>query len=242
MTARPETSGRRTWPRPRSRSPAASPPAPRCGASRPTGPSTRRHVAVEFVHPVIMGKRALPAVAVDDADPVACLRAQVRRRRRPARGGPASRPRSRPCCERAPAWGLTTVWIGAGSRARRRGGRPRALGRRRRSGRAATTAASCCATTCSGSSPTCASSIPGLLAPGRRRATTTAVHHLLRRGRSPRSSRRRRRPRTGAHGHGVRDRRHDARRRGRPGRPGAASTPAPPSHASTRRRGGRAMS
>ena len=34
-------------------------------------PEHARHVAVEFVHPVIMGKRALPAVAVADDDPVA---------------------------------------------------------------------------------------------------------------------------------------------------------------------------
>ena len=33
-----------------------------------------RHVAVEFVHPVIVGKRALPALTVDSADPVAALR------------------------------------------------------------------------------------------------------------------------------------------------------------------------
>ena len=34
----------------------------------PQWPSHGRHVAVEFVHPVIMGKRALPAVSVDGAD------------------------------------------------------------------------------------------------------------------------------------------------------------------------------
>ena len=36
----------------------------------PDWPEHARHVAVEFVHPVIMGKRALPAVAVVDDDPV----------------------------------------------------------------------------------------------------------------------------------------------------------------------------
>ncbi|MBA3302725.1 MAG: hydrogenase assembly protein HupF, partial [Acidimicrobiia bacterium] len=38
-----------------------------------------RHVAVEFVHPVIVGKRALPAVAVTDAvgDAPATLRSLV---------------------------------------------------------------------------------------------------------------------------------------------------------------------
>ena len=34
----------------------------------PTWPSHGRHVAVEFVHPVIVGKRALPAVSVDGAE------------------------------------------------------------------------------------------------------------------------------------------------------------------------------
>jgi hypothetical protein len=31
----------------------------------PQWPAHARHVAVEFVHPVIVGKRALPAVSVD---------------------------------------------------------------------------------------------------------------------------------------------------------------------------------
>ena len=44
----------------------------------PEWPEHARHVAVEFVHPVIMGKRALPAVAVDDHDPVSALRAVAR--------------------------------------------------------------------------------------------------------------------------------------------------------------------
>ena len=41
----------------------------------PAWPEHARHVAVEFVHPVIVGKRALPAVSVVDPDPVAALRA-----------------------------------------------------------------------------------------------------------------------------------------------------------------------
>jgi D-sedoheptulose 7-phosphate isomerase len=36
-------------------------------ASTPTGRSDARHVAVEFVHPVIVGKRALPAIALERA-------------------------------------------------------------------------------------------------------------------------------------------------------------------------------
>jgi D-sedoheptulose 7-phosphate isomerase len=42
------------------------------GAS-PAARSDARHVAVEFVHPVIVGKRALPAVALDGARDVALL-------------------------------------------------------------------------------------------------------------------------------------------------------------------------
>ena len=44
----------------------------------PEWPEHARHVAVEFVHPVLVGKRALPAVSLDVADPVAALRTLVR--------------------------------------------------------------------------------------------------------------------------------------------------------------------
>ena len=40
----------------------------------PTWPEHARHVAVEFVHPVIIGTRALPAVSVVDPDLVPALR------------------------------------------------------------------------------------------------------------------------------------------------------------------------
>ena len=44
----------------------------------PNWPFHAHHVAVEFVHPVIVGKRALPAVTVPPAaDMVATLRASV---------------------------------------------------------------------------------------------------------------------------------------------------------------------
>jgi len=75
------------------------------------------HVAVEFVHPVIVGKRALPAVTVPpSADMVATLRASV------APGdivlvlADADDPRVLDVMRRGPAWGVETVWIGAGSR------------------------------------------------------------------------------------------------------------------------------
>ena len=44
----------------------------------PTWPSHGRHVAVEFVHPVIVGKRALPAVSVDGAEAEGSLRLLAR--------------------------------------------------------------------------------------------------------------------------------------------------------------------
>lgn len=74
-----------------------------------------QHVAVEFVHPVIMGTRALPAVAVLDDDAVTALR-------------PIARPgdvllvvadahRSvEAVLRRAEVWGLTTIQIGVGPR------------------------------------------------------------------------------------------------------------------------------
>ncbi len=37
-----------------------------------------RHVAVEFVHPVIVGTRSLPAVALEATDPIAAARSLVR--------------------------------------------------------------------------------------------------------------------------------------------------------------------
>ena len=111
-----------------------------------------RHVAVEFVHPVIVGKRALPAVTVDAADPVGRLRALG------ASGdvlvvlGDADTPGAPDCCGGPTAWGLTTVWIGAGAPTAGRRGRPRALGRRPPGGRRpGTTGRSCGCTTCCGS-------------------------------------------------------------------------------------------
>lgn len=44
----------------------------------PGRPDDARHVAVEFIHPVIVGKRALPAMAIVDAGPVARLARVVR--------------------------------------------------------------------------------------------------------------------------------------------------------------------
>ena len=81
----------------------------------PDWPEHAHHVAVEFVHPVIMGKRALPAVAVVDDDPVACLRVQVRRHDVVLVVGRESTV-VRSVLERARIWGLAAVWIGWGPR------------------------------------------------------------------------------------------------------------------------------
>jgi hypothetical protein len=82
----------------------------------PSTPHHARHLAVEFVHPVIVGKRALPAVAVGGGAEVATLRASVRTGDIVVAIGPGSDAAVVDTCRRAPAWGATTVWIGAGTR------------------------------------------------------------------------------------------------------------------------------
>ena len=125
---------RRTSPAPRSPSPAASPPGRRCGASRRHWPEHARHVAVEFVHPVIMGKRALPAVASSTrrsgrraagrvARPATCWSSSA---------APTTGRCRRRCCG-APGVGADDASGSApGPRPPAGRGRPRALGRRRR--------------------------------------------------------------------------------------------------------------
>jgi HupF/HypC family len=77
------------------------------------------HIAVEFVHPVIVGKRALPAVALTGANLVDLVRVSVR----PgdiviavAGADPILDAEVRSVMHRSPAWGATTVWIGSGAR------------------------------------------------------------------------------------------------------------------------------
>lgn len=75
------------------------------------------HVAVEFVHPVIMGKRALPAVVVPaDADLVATLRATVRPGDMVIAVAGTADGEVADAMRRGPAWGVETVWIGSGAR------------------------------------------------------------------------------------------------------------------------------
>lgn len=74
------------------------------------------HVAVEFVHPVIMGKRALPAFALTGADPVGEARLAARPGDVILVIAAADDNRVRDVVRRAPAWGADTVWIGFGDR------------------------------------------------------------------------------------------------------------------------------
>jgi hypothetical protein len=75
-----------------------------------------QHVAVEFVHPVIVGKRALPAVALTGYDPVGAARMSVRPGDVLIAVAGADDPEVRSLMLRAPAWGAVTIWIGHGPR------------------------------------------------------------------------------------------------------------------------------
>ena len=74
----------------------------------PRWPAHGRHVAVEFVHPVIVGKRALPAVHVDGGDLVGAVRLLARPGDVILAIGPADDDRSSARCSGGrTAWGLT---------------------------------------------------------------------------------------------------------------------------------------
>ena len=75
-----------------------------------------QHVAVEFVHPVIVGKKALPAVALTGPDLVSTVRVSVRPGDIVLAVAAAAEPAVRAVMRRAPAWGATTLWIGSGDR------------------------------------------------------------------------------------------------------------------------------
>jgi len=82
----------------------------------PVWPDHARHVAVEFVHPVVTGTRALPAAVVGGADPVGALRALGRAGDVLVVIAPAAEPLMPSLLRRAGTWGLCTFWIGAGHR------------------------------------------------------------------------------------------------------------------------------
>jgi hypothetical protein len=74
------------------------------------------HVAVEFVHPVIMGKRALPSVALVEPDPVAQARVASQPGDLLIAVASAGEPAVVDAMRRAQAWGVLTLWIGSGPR------------------------------------------------------------------------------------------------------------------------------
>ncbi len=82
----------------------------------PAWPQHARHVAVEFVHPVIVGKRALPTVAVTGPQTVGELRSVVRAGDVLCAISTAGEPVVVDALRRAPAWGLETLWLGSGAR------------------------------------------------------------------------------------------------------------------------------
>jgi hydrogenase maturation factor len=82
----------------------------------PSWPHHAQHVAVEFVHPVIVGKPALAAVALPSHDLTATARANARAGDVLLVIGTADDNAALDLARRAPAWGVTTLWVGAGPR------------------------------------------------------------------------------------------------------------------------------
>jgi len=74
------------------------------------------HVAVEFVHPVIVGKRALPAFALTGPDLVRRARVAVRTGDILIAVAGADDAEVTDLMRRSPAWGAMSLWIGSGLR------------------------------------------------------------------------------------------------------------------------------
>jgi hydrogenase maturation factor len=74
------------------------------------------HIAVEFIHPVIVGKPALPAVALTGPEVVDLARVSARSGDVVVGVGGADNAELRAVMRRGPAWGVTTIWIGSGER------------------------------------------------------------------------------------------------------------------------------
>ena len=73
-------------------------------------------MAVEFVHPVIVGKRALPAFALTGPDLVPRARVAVRSGDLLIAVAAGQDPTVADLMRRAPAWGAASAWIGSGPR------------------------------------------------------------------------------------------------------------------------------
>ncbi len=74
------------------------------------------HVAVEFVHPVVVGKRALPAFALTGRDLVGQARLAVRPGDVILAVSSADDSIVQDVLRRAPAWGAETIWVGFADR------------------------------------------------------------------------------------------------------------------------------
>lgn len=72
-----------------------------------------QHVAVEFIHPVIVGKRALPAACIEGTDPVTRLRLLAKPGDIVVTIGDSNDPCLVEVLKRSDPWGLTSIWIGA---------------------------------------------------------------------------------------------------------------------------------
>lgn len=82
----------------------------------PRWPSHARHVAVEFVHPVIVGKRALPAVFVDASGAASTVRQLARPGDVLLAVSTADDAVVADLLARTDAWGVTSLWLGVGDR------------------------------------------------------------------------------------------------------------------------------
>ena len=82
----------------------------------PAWPHHAQHVAVEFVHPVVVGKPALAAVALPPHGLTATARANARAGDVLVVVGAADDPDVADLVRRCPAWGVATLWVGAGAR------------------------------------------------------------------------------------------------------------------------------
>jgi len=81
----------------------------------PQWPAHGRHVAVEFVHPVVVGKRALPAVHLEGPDVGGALRLLSRPGDVLLAVSSADDHGTVDLLRRSEAWGLTRLWLGAGA-------------------------------------------------------------------------------------------------------------------------------
>lgn len=82
----------------------------------PQWPSHGRHLAVEFVHPVVVGKPAWPSVPIEGSNLAAALRPLARPGDVLIAVSTADDAIVSDLLRRSEAWGLTRVWLGAGRR------------------------------------------------------------------------------------------------------------------------------